>query len=233
MSVRPTILLVHGAWHGSWCWEHVSDILRADGWQVQTIDLPTVHAPDKAALGMQDDADAVAAAVARIEGPVVVVAHSYGGVPTTQGADLPQVRHIVYVAAFVLDEGESLLAAVGGVEPDWWHIDGALATAGDETRPPSELFFADAAPDEAARASARLLPQAARAFRDEVGVVAWRGRPTTYVVTEQDAIFPVPGQEALAARAGSAVRRLDTSHSPFLSQPAALATLIEEAAASV
>jgi len=230
MSVRPTLLLVHGAWHGAWCWDELIRVLTERGWEARAIDLPTVHAPHKETLGMQDDADAVRAAIDAVAGPVVVVAHSYGGVPVTQGAHASNVQHIVYVAAFALDEGESLLAAVGGVEPDWWHVDGLLATAGDELRPPRELFFADVAPDVAAAASARLLPQAVRSFRDTVTSVAWRNTPTTYVITEQDGIFPLPAQEALAARSGSAAPRLDTSHSPFLSQPDALADIIEIAA---
>lgn len=231
MSERPTLLLVHGAWHGAWCWEPLSDVLRSRGWAVRVMDLPTVHAPHKSDLGMQDDADAVSAAIAAVEGPVVVVAHSYGGVPTTQAADAPDVRHIVFVSAFVLDEGESLLDAVGGVEPDWWHIDGPLATAGDERQTPQQLFYGDVDAATAQAASEALTSQAARSFRDRVDRVAWRGKPTTFVITEQDAIFPVAGQEALAARAGSRVERLDSSHSPFLSQPEALADIIERAAA--
>ncbi|MFT4306351.1 MAG: alpha/beta hydrolase [Microbacterium sp.] len=230
MSRRSTILLVHGAWHGAWCWDDTRALLLAHGEDVVALDLPTVHAADKAERGMADDAAAVAAAVAAIDGPVTVVAHSYGGVPVTQGATDPKVRHIVYVAAFALDEGESLLAAVGGVEPDWWHIDGPLATAGDERQPPSALFYGDVDPDRAAWATARLLPQAARSFSDPLTQVAWRDRATTYVITEQDAIFPVVAQEALAARSGSSVRRLDTSHSPFLSKPEAVAEIIEGAA---
>ena len=226
----PTVLLVHGAWHGSWCWEPVATRLADRGLNVRTVDLPTVHATNKAELRLQDDADAVAAAVAAIDGPVVVVAHSYGGVPTTQGALDPRVVHIVYIAAFVLDAGESLLGAVGNVAPDWWHVDGALTTAGDDIQTPQRLFFGDIAPDEADAASARLTSQATRAFLDPVTDVAWRDRPTTYVVTERDAIFPLEAQTALAARSSSEVVRLDTSHSPFLSQPDAVADIVERVA---
>src|SRR5690606_16972926 len=103
---NPTLLFVHGAWHGAWCWEPAASRLPEQGWRVQTVDLPTVHAPNKAELGMFDDAEAVSEAIEAIDGPVVVVAHSYGGVPTTQGADLPNVQHVVYVAAFALSEGQ-------------------------------------------------------------------------------------------------------------------------------
>ncbi|MEO2129979.1 MAG: alpha/beta hydrolase [Microbacterium sp.] len=230
MNRATTVLLVHGAWHGSWCWDPVASILRERGFDVRTVDLPTVHHPNRAELGLADDAAAVADAIAAIDGPVTVVAHSYGGVPTTQGAGDPRVRHIVFIAAFVLDEGESLLASVGGVAPDWWQVDGALTTAGSDAQPPQSLFFGDLDTQTADSTSQRLQAQATRPFLEEVTMVAWRGRPTTYIVTERDAIFPVFAQEALAARSESAIHRLDTSHSPFLSRPIAVADIIEQAA---
>jgi pimeloyl-ACP methyl ester carboxylesterase len=225
----PTILLVHGAWHGAWCWDRVTDLLVARGRAVRSLDLPTVHAPDKESLGLADDAAAVAAAIEGIDGPVVVVAHSYGGVPVTQGATDARVVHIVYVAAFVLDEGESLLGAVGGVAPDWWRIDGGLVTAGYAEEPAQRLFFGDVSPAAADEAASRLVAQSRRPFEEAVSTVAWRDRPTTYILTEQDAVFPVPAQEMLAARSGSAVHRLDTSHSPFMSQPEAVADIVASA----
>lgn len=229
MTDRPTLLLVHGAWHGSWCWEQLQTVLTERGWTTTTVDLPTVHSADKSGMHMQADADAVAAAIADIDGDVVVVAHSYGGVPTTQGASSPKVKHIVFIAAFVLDAGESLLGAVGGVAPDWWHVDGPLVTAGDVTQPPQHLFFGDVEKSVADASAARLENQSVLAFTDEVSQVSWRDVPSTYIITEQDAIFPLPAQEALAARSGSAAPRLNTSHSPFLSQPAAVADIIEAA----
>lgn len=230
MPDSPAILLVHGAWHGAWCWDAVRSALEARGREVHTVDLPTVHAPDKAELGMLDDAAAVRAAVDAIDGPVVVVAHSYGGVPTTQGlAGAGNVVHIVFIAAFVLDAGESLLGSVGGVAPSWWTVDGALTTAGNPDEPAESLFFNDVPEAEARAAAARLLPQATKPFTDVVTQVAWKEIPSTYVITERDAIFPLVAEEALAGRAGSAVHRLDTGHSPFLSQPEATAALIDAA----
>jgi pimeloyl-ACP methyl ester carboxylesterase len=173
----------------------------------------------------------VRAAIDAIDGEVVVVAHSYGGVPATQGAGAGSVAHIVYIAAFVLDTGESLFAAVGGVKPDWWDVrDDGLAMAGIDSHPARGLFYADVPAAEADAAVAQLTPQSVRAYYDEVTSTAWRGRPTTYVITEQDAIFPVEAQEALAVRAGANTVRMATSHSPFLSQPGAVADIIESAA---
>jgi pimeloyl-ACP methyl ester carboxylesterase len=227
---RPTLLFVHGAWHGSWCWEPVRQILHERGWTTVAIDLPTVHAAGKAALGMAADADAVRAAIDAIDGDVVVVAHSYGGVPTTQGAGADNVAHIVFISAFVLDQGESLFAGVGGVQPDWWDVRDGIAAAGTDARPARGLFYADLPEAEADAAVARLTTQSVRAYHDEVTATSWRGRPTTYVITEQDAIFPPEAQEALAARAGASTVRMATSHSPFLSQPRAVADVIEHAA---
>lgn len=229
MTERPTLLLVHGAWHGSWAWAPLQSELVSRGWDVRTVDLPTVHADDPRGLHMTDDADAIAAAIDEIGGPVAVVAHSYGGVPTTQGATSDAVVHIVYIAAFVLDEGESLLGAVGGVAPSWWVLDGPLATAGTEAEPASGLFFADVDDETAVAAVGRLKAQSSAAFSDELMAVAWRDKDTTCVITEQDAVFPLPAQEALAARSGSAAVRMDTSHSPFLSKPIELADVIENA----
>jgi pimeloyl-ACP methyl ester carboxylesterase len=227
---RPALAFVHGAWHGSWCWEPVRQILTERGWTTTAVDLPTVHAPDKAAQGMAADAAAVRAAVDAIDGDVVVVAHSYGGVPATQGADAGNVTHIVFISAFVLDIGESLFTAVGGVQPDWWNVKDGIAAAGTEAHPAQGLFYADLPAAEADAAAARLTTQSVRAYHDTVTATSWRGRPTTYVITEQDAIFPPQAQEALAARAGSETVRLATSHSPFLSQPVAVADIIEHAA---
>jgi pimeloyl-ACP methyl ester carboxylesterase len=163
-------------------------------------------------------------------GDVVVVAHSYGGVPATQGAGADNVAHIVFISAFVLDNGELLFAATGGVQPDWWNVKDGLATAGTDARPAQALFYGDLPPAEADAAAARLTTQSERAYHDEVTATSWRGRPATYVITEQDAIVPVAAQEAFAARAGANAVRVTTSHSPFLSQPRAVADIIERAA---
>ncbi|HEY0936572.1 MAG TPA: alpha/beta hydrolase [Trebonia sp.] len=230
MADSPAILLVHGAWHSSACWDKVRAILEARGRTVYTVDLPTVHAAGKAALGLYDDARAVRAAVETAGRPVVVVGHSYGGVPVTQGAaGLPGVVHLVYIAAFVLDQGESLLSGVGGVQPSWWNVQGDLATAGVPGQSPEWLFYNDLTADAARAAAGQLRSQAVRPFRDPVTAVAWRTVPSTYLVTEHDNVFPLEAQLGLAARAGSTVRRTGTGHSPFLSRPQETADVIAAA----
>jgi pimeloyl-ACP methyl ester carboxylesterase len=230
MADRPAILLVHGAWHSSACWDKVRAILRARGRAVQAVDLPTVHADGKASLDMYDDARAVRDAIKALGGPVVVVGHSYGALPVTQGAaGLPNVVHLVYISAFVFDQGESLLAGVGGVPPTWWNVQGDLATAGVPGERPEDLFYNDLPDDEARAAAAQLQAQAVKPYSDPLTEVAWRTVPSTYLVTQRDAIFPPEAQEGLAARAGSTVVRIDAGHSPFLSKPEETADVIDAA----
>lgn len=221
----PALLLVHGAWHGSWCWEPVRTLLADRGWRVETVDLPSV-APAADRPGLHDDARAVRAALDAIDGPVVVVAHSYGGAPVSEGAaGAPNLAHLVYVTAFQLDEGESLLAAVGGQPPSWWKIDGDLFTP----LTPHEIFFGDVDPDVAASAVARLQPQSYSVASEQLTAAAWKDVPSTYVVCENDNAIPVFAQEAMAQRAGR-VERLPSAHSPFLSHPDELTEILERAA---
>ena len=209
-----TFLLVHGAWHGAWCWDALAPKLG----DTRTVELPS-KGPERGDLSA--DAAVVRDAIAAIDGPVTVVAHSYGGIVATEGAG--GADHIVYVAAFVLDVGESLFGAVGGVAPDWWQPDGdgSLITA----LRPEEIFFNDCSPEATAAAVARLQPQTRKSFTDELTRTAWREIATTYVICERDNAIPVFAQEAMAARAGR-VERLDASHSPFLSRPDELAQII-------
>ena len=224
MADRPTVVLVHGAWHGAWCWEDVASRLRADGQPVVVVELPSVAAGGD----MYDDAQAVHDAIAAVDGETVVVGHSYGGIVITEGAaGVPGVRHLVYVTAFMLDEGESLLSAVGGTLPDWikpaTEGRGMIATDGER------VFYNTCAPEDAHAAAERLRPQANATFEQPVRSVAWRDVPSTYVICDRDNAIPVGAQEAMAARAGT-THRLDSDHSPFVHDPDAVAALIRDAA---
>ncbi|HEV8623041.1 MAG TPA: alpha/beta fold hydrolase [Acidimicrobiia bacterium] len=220
-----TVVLVHGAWHGSWCWAALIEQLEGLGFPSATVDLPSIDRGG--ALGdLHDDAGAVRQAVDAIEGPVVVVAHSYGGAPVTEGlVGAVNVAHLVYVSAFLLDEGESILGAVGGVEPLWWRISADGQTL--EPDHPEHVFFADCPPDTVAAAAASLRPQSRAAFTQTLRGAAWRDIPSTYVVCEQDNAIPAFAQEAMAQRAGT-VQRLSSGHSPFLSQPDELAKIVRQ-----
>jgi len=219
-----TVVLVHGAWHGPWCWEPVLE--RLPGVDVETVDLPS-SGPDPDRLGgLDDDAATVRDAIDDADGDILVVAHSYGGAPVSQAAEgARNVAHLLYLTAFMLDEGESLFGLVGGVAPGWWIMapdERSLMPAG-----PEELFYNDLPPDQAKEAAARLQPQSVRAVRQPITAAAWRSIPSTYVICERDNAIPVPAQEMLSQRAGQ-VRRLDSGHSPFLSQPDAVVAIVRE-----
>ncbi|MCD0484079.1 alpha/beta fold hydrolase [Streptacidiphilus sp. ASG 303] len=218
---RPTLLLVHGAWHGSWCWDRVRPLLEDDGWATRTVDLPSAGGPD---AGLHDDSRAVLAEMERIDGPVVVVAHSYGGAPVSQAlASAPGVAHAVYVAAFQLDAGESLLGQYGAPLPEEPH--GVQPVPDD----PVHLFYGGVPAAEAEEAARRLVPQSTRSFAETLTGAGWHTVPSTYVVCEQDRALPLQNQEAMAARAG-AVHRLASHHSPFLSAPGEFAALLAKIA---
>ncbi|WP_256106234.1 alpha/beta fold hydrolase [Streptomyces sp. ODS05-4] len=218
---RPSLLLVHGAWHGAWCWEPLRAALGADGRRSHAVDLPSAGSADRdRRAGMRDDADAIREALRGIDGPVVVVAHSYGGVPATEAvAGAGNAVGVVYVAGFPLDVGDSMAAFLGTPVPD----DGTgLAPPYEDSR---RILFADVPEADARRAVARLRPHSVRSFTEPVTAAGWRTLPSHYVVCEHDQALEPARQHELARRA-DVVHRLPSGHSPFLSMPRRLAALL-------
>ena len=156
MTTAATLLLVHGAWHGGWCWQPLIDELQDV--EVRTVELPS-SGSDPARLGdMHDDARVVRKAVENIEGSAVVCAHSYGGIPVSDElAGVSKVRGLIYLCAFQLDVGESLPAADPGRAPPWWDVHEQEGYV--DVRDPEQVFYNDCPPDVAAWASARLTHQ--------------------------------------------------------------------------
>ena len=221
----PSLLLVHGGWHRPEHWKLVIDELS--GVDVHTVALPS-SGDDPAALGdMFADADAIAAAVAAIDGQVVVLAHSAGGVPTTQAlATASNVRRVVYVAAFLLDVGDSMLSSIGGEHAAWWRVDPESTAI--EATDAVEVFYGDVEAGLARSAVSQLWRyQSYAAATQELTEAAWKVIPSTYVICEADNALPLSVQEPWAERA-ERVLRMNTSHSPFLSRPAELARVIED-----
>ena len=136
------------------------------------------------------------------------------------------MRRLIYLTAFMLDAGETLYAACGSVDPEWWNV------AADQTRltanTPEHIFYNTCTPEVAAHASSQLRTQSLPAFNQPITEVAWKEIPSTYIICEQDKAIPVFAQEAMSGRATSVVR-INTDHSPFLSAPADLARLIAQA----
>ena len=224
---RPALLLVHGAFHGAWAWQRVQDRLTSMGWMVRTVDLPSVAAKGGPRFGMYDDAAVVVQHLEANDGPVVVVAHSYGGVPVAQAAvGLSHVRHLVYVAAFQLDVGESVLGAIGN-PPPWWNVDGDTMSVDN----PAEVMYGDVPPAVATWAESRLRPTSYAVVEESLTAAAWHDIPSTYVVCEHDQAIPPSVQEQMGQRATD-IRRLPSAHSPMLSVPDELAQLLTEVAGS-
>ena len=223
---RPTMLLVHGAWHGPWVWERLEPELARLGWRTRTVQLPSSSAAAEESTvgpGVAEDAAVVRRAIDAVGGPVVVLAHSYGGIPVSQAtAGAPGVTHLVYLAAYQLDAGESMFTAHGVSAPA--SSAGLMPITGD----PRAMFFQDV-PDDLAEASiARLGPQSLRSCTDELTAAGWHDVPATYLVCEHDGALPVALQEQFAQRSG-AVRRLPSGHSPQLSMPGELAAVLTDA----
>jgi pimeloyl-ACP methyl ester carboxylesterase len=223
----PVLLLVHGAWFGAWSWEKVQPELLARGWEAQTIDLPSLAERGGPRFGLYDDAERVRQRITEIDGPVVVVAHSYGGAAVTQGAaGLPNVRHLVYVCGYLLDVGESVLGLAAGGIPDSWNIEDGAVTVYN----PRPIFLQDVAQEDAVRAIDRLKPTSLINSTQELSAAAWHTISSTYIACERDNALPPQYQDLFAARA-TYVRHLPSGHLPLLSMPAALTDLIVEAAA--
>lgn len=216
-----TLMLVHGAWHRPAAWAKLVPELRRLGYDVRTPALPS--AGTQPVAGLPEDAAELRAELATIEGPVVVLAHSYGGIPVSQalaGAE-QQVTHIVYLAAYMLDKGESMFSFHGVPDP----VDApALFPLLDD---PRQALYGDLSEADAQEAMSQLVCQTHRVTTDRLTEAAWRDIPSTYIVCDQDGALPPALQERLSTRA-NAVHHLPTSHSPFLSRPAELAALVHQ-----
>ena len=222
MGETKTVVLVHGAWHGPWCWEKVVPLLDEQGVAVEAVDLPMTS--------FDDDVAATKAVLDRVEGDVVLCGHSYGGAVVTNAGNHPKVAHIVYLTAFACDADESPAATAPGVDLPATDLASAFVIADDGTATiaPDLVvngFYHDCDPADAADAAARLRPIHMSCFTTPVGPPAWKAKPSTYVVcTEDRAIHPAL-QQHMAARCTSTVE-LDTAHSPFLNRPDAVADLL-------
>jgi pimeloyl-ACP methyl ester carboxylesterase len=192
-----------------------------------TVALPSCGT-DPAALGtVADDAAAVEAAVGLIAGDVVVVGHSYGGVPITEARFDPRVRHLVYLGAFMPDAAQSLfdLFPPGMTVPFMLqHADGSTSV---DPAKAIDAFYADCDALTADWAAGRLRRHRNLNNVTPVTRASWRETPSTYVVLTDDHAWPEAEQRNLATQA-TEVRQLPTSHSPFLSRPAELAALLRD-----
>ena len=226
MNGRPHIVLVHGAWADGSCWGGVIERLQADGYHVTAPQFPLTSTADDVArlrqvLNLQD-------------GPTIVAGHSYGGqIMTALGTDAPNVVGLVYIAAFGLDNGESLgaLLSQGPTPPAVEHL--FTDKQGFMWQPQDEFvqhFAADVDPVRAKVMHSVQQPIAGSIFSEAMGVPAWKSLPSWYLIATQDQAIPPDAQRMFASRMGATSIEVPASHVAMVSRPDEAAQLIKTAA---
>jgi pimeloyl-ACP methyl ester carboxylesterase len=228
---RAEIVLVHGAWHGSWCWERVVPLLERQNLSVHLVDLPSIDADPDDPSALSGDAAAVSRLLDEASGPFLVCGHSYGGMVVTRAtAGRKDVARLVYLCAFMPDAGESLLSLTGGPAP--WIREQADGRMLPDLALAAETFYGDCAPEIQRASIERLRPMPPATFAEAVPQAAWREIASTYIVCTGDMAIPLGWQRDIFAPRAEEVVELEASHSPFLSQPAVVAELLAERASA-
>jgi pimeloyl-ACP methyl ester carboxylesterase len=229
MTVQPNIVLVHGAWADGSSWSAVIERLQSSGYHVSAPQFPeTSLAADVARLRRE---------LERQDGPVILAGHSYGGqIMTALGTDAPYVAGLVYIAAFGLDEGESIggLLAQGPPTPALAHLE--VDAHGFAWVPEDDFvkhFAADVDPVQARVLHAVQQPLAASTLQDVMGVPAWKSHPCWFLVATDDQAIPPAAERQFAARMGATTVEVPAGHLAMVSHPDETAQLIEAAAKGV
>jgi pimeloyl-ACP methyl ester carboxylesterase len=229
MAAKPTVVLVHGFWGGAAHWAKVIVELRNRGYE-------SIFAVENPLTSLADDAERTRKMVKQVDGPVLLVGHSYGGAVITEAGDLPNVVGLVYVAAFAPDAGESAgqlseelpPSAFENIAPD---SDGYLWVKPDKFH---ESFCQDLTDDEALVMAVTQKAPLGSTFGDAVTAPAWKTKPSWYQVSTQDRMINPDNERRMAARINPRKTiELDSGHASLASQPKAVADLIDEAAQAV
>ncbi len=229
MSARPNIVLVHGAWADGSCWSAVIERLQADGFHVT--------APQFPESSLAADVARLREVLARQDGPTIVVGHSYGGqIVTALGADAPNVVGLVYIAAFGLDEGESIGALLqqGPPTPALAHLE--VDDQGFAWLPEEDFvnhFAADVDPVKARVMHAVQQPLSWSALNEVMGVPAWKSHPSWFMIADGDQAIPPEAERQFAARMGATTVEVPTNHVAMVSHPDEVLQLIHAAAGAV
>lgn len=229
----PTIVLVHGAFADSSSWNDVISELHRDGFPV--------IAPANPLRGLHGDARYLRSLIDSIDGPIILAGHSYGGSVLSEAADgAAQVRGLVYIASFLLEPGEST-AELAGKYPGG-ELGPALNPVPFDTSDSTgtdlyihqdrfrAVFAADVAEPRARLMAATQRPIAASALEDTATAAAWISIPSWSLITTQDLAIPAESMRFMARRANSTTVEVEASHAVAVSQPAAVAALIRQAA---
>lgn len=227
-AALAAIVLVHGGFVDGSGWEDVYKILKKDGYKVSIVQNPTAS--------LADDVAATKQVIARQDMPVILVGHSYGGAVITEAGNDPKVAGLVYIAAFAPDKGESVGTLIkdpppGAPVPPILPPQNGYLMLDVEKFPAS--FAGDVAPDKAAFMANSQVPWGLAALNGTVTEPAWKTKPSWYLITTEDRMIPPPAQHFMSKRAGSTVVEVKGSHAVYVSQPKAVAALIEKAARGV
>ena len=224
-SAAGTVVLVHGGFVDGSGWQGVYSRLKEDGYSVSIVQNPT--------LSLEDDVAATKRVLDAQSEPVTLVGHSYGGAVITEAGNHPNVARLVYIAAFAPDEGESVQTLIADPPPDapvppiLPPQDGFLFLDREKFH---ESFAGDVDAEEAEFMADSQVPWGVEALSGTISEPAWRNKPSWYLIATEDRMIPPPAQRAMSERAGSTVVESEASHSVYVSKPAAVAELIEEAA---
>ena len=222
------IVLVHGGFVDGSGWEGVYRNLKKKGYKVSIVQNPT--------LSLADDVAVTKRTLAGLDGPAILVGHSYGGAVITEVGNDPKVAGLVYITAFAPDKGESVATLIkdpppgAPVPPILPPQDGYLFL--DQAKFAAS-FAADVESEKAAFMAASQVPWGLEALGGVISQPAWKAKPSWYLIATDDKMIPPDAQRAMAKRAGSTVVEVKGSHSIYVSQPEAVAALIEQAAKSV
>src|ERR1700674_1569874 len=227
IMMAKNIVLVHGGFVDGAGWEGVYKILKRDGYSVSIVQNPT--------LSLADDVAVTKRALAAQDGPAILVGHSYGGAVITEAGNDPKVVALVYITAFAPDKGESVATLIdpppgAPVPPILPPQDGFLFL--DKAKFHAS-FAADVDPEKAAFMADSQVPWGVRALWGKISEPAWRAKPSWHLIAAEDKGIPPEAQPAMSKRAGSTVVEVKGSHAVYVSQPDAVAALIQEAAAGV
>jgi pimeloyl-ACP methyl ester carboxylesterase len=225
MSAVKNIVLVHGGFVDGSGWQSVHRLLTQDGFNVSVVQNPT--------LSLVDDVAVTQRALDALDGPAVLVGHSYGGAVITEAGRHDGVAALVYIAAFAPDKDESVGTLVADpapgapVPPILPPVDGFLFLDRDKF---AASFAGDLPAEDAAFLADAQVPWGLDALNGPITEPAWRAKPSWYLVATEDHMIPPPVQHQMAERAGSTVAEAAGSHAVYVSQPAAVADLIKQAA---
>jgi pimeloyl-ACP methyl ester carboxylesterase len=225
MTDVRNVVLVHGGFVDGSGWHGVYDLLRADGFDVRVVQNQT--------LSLESDVETTHNVLDLLDGPAILVGHSYGGAVISEAGRHERVAGLVYIAAFAPDGGESVNTLIADpppgapVPPILPPVDGFLFLDREQF---AASFAADLPVGEAEFMADSQVPWGVEALGGVITEPAWRSRPSWYLVATDDRMIPPPAQRAMSERAGSTVVEAPGSHSIYVSQPQAVVDLIEQAA---